>query len=75
MGQCREWASKNGCPHGHVCGVFCGSHPHLRCNPSLISNLLNEKLNFAKGNKFNQFGAPFCDGRLTVSFFLMSNFQ
>ena len=49
-------------------------HPYLRCNPSLISDLLSEKFNFARGNKFNQFDAPFCDGKLTVSFFLMSNF-
>ena len=35
-----------GCPHGHVCGVFGGSHPYLRCIPSLNSDLLREKLYF-----------------------------
>ena len=33
-----------GCPHGHVCGVFGGSQPDLRCNPSSNSDLLREKL-------------------------------
>ena len=75
MGQCKDWASVNGCPHGHVCGLFGGSHPYLRCNPSLLSDLLSEKLNFVRSNKLNQFDAPFCDGRLTFSFFLMSNFH
>ena len=48
MGQCKDWASVNGCPHGHVCGLFGGSHPYLRCNPSLFSDLLSEKLNFVR---------------------------
>ena len=36
----------NGCPHGHVCGVFDGSNPYLRCNPSLNSDLFREELYF-----------------------------
>ena len=38
-----------GCPHGHVCGVFSGYHPYLRCNPSLNSDLLRENLHFLGG--------------------------
>ena len=38
----------NGCPHGHVCGVFGGSHPYLRFNPSLNSDLLRDKLYFTR---------------------------
>ena len=40
----------NGCPHGHLCGVFGDSHPYLRCNPSLNSDLCMEKLYFLKGS-------------------------
>ena len=40
----------NGCPHGHVCGMFDGSHPYLRCKSSLNSNLLRKKLYFFKGS-------------------------
>ena len=39
----------NGCPHGHVCGVFSGSHPYLRCNPSLNFDLMRENLYFLGG--------------------------
>ena len=39
----------NGCPYGHVCGVFGGSHPYLKCNSSLNSDLLKEKLYFLGG--------------------------
>ena len=40
----------NGCPHGHVCGVFGGSHPYLGCNPSFklyflkVAGLVNSML-------------------------------
>ena len=64
----------NGCPHGHICGVFGGSHLYLRCNPSLNSDLLREKLYLFKGSTLSQFDASFCDARFIVSFFLMSNF-
>ena len=64
----------NRCPQGHVCGVFGGSHPYLRCNPSLDSDLLKIKLYLFKSNTRSQFDAPFCDARFIVSFFLMSNF-
>ena len=39
----------NGCPNGHVCGVFGGSHPYLRCNTYLNSDLLRKKLYFLGG--------------------------
>ena len=56
-----ELVSVSCCPHGHVCGVFSGSHPYLRCEPSLNSDLLREKLYFFKGSTLSQFDAPFCD--------------
>ena len=64
----------NGCPHGHVCGVFGGSHPYLRCNLSLSSDLLKEKLYFFKGSTLSQFDAPLCVARFIVIFSLMSSF-
>ena len=64
----------NGCPHGHVCGVFGGSHPNLRCNPSLNSEFLREKLYFYRGSTLSQFDASFCDARFLSVFSLMSNF-
>ena len=48
MEQCREWVSVNDCPHGHLCGVFGGSHPILRCYPSSNSDLMREKLYFSR---------------------------
>ena len=59
----------NGCPHGHVCGVFGGSQPYLRCNPSLNSDLLRGKLYLFEVSTLRQFDAPFCDARFIVSFF------
>ena len=38
----------NGCPHGHVCGVFGSFHPYLRCNPSLNSDLLKKNCIFLR---------------------------
>ena len=64
----------NGCPHGHVCGVFGGSHPYLRCNLSLNSDLLRGNLYLLKSTTLSQFDAPFYDARFIVSFFLISNF-
>ena len=61
--------SLSGCPHGHVCGVFDGSHPYLRRNLSLNSDLLRRKLYIFKGSTLSQFDAPFCDARFVVSFF------
>ena len=42
------WVSVNSCPLGHVDGVIVGFHPYLRCNPSLNSDLLREKLYFSR---------------------------
>ena len=66
----------NGCPHGHVCGVFGSSHPYFRCYPSLNSDLLREKLCFLRVARLasSKFNAPFCDAIFFVSFFLMSSF-
>ena len=58
----------NGCPHGHVCGVFGG-------NPSLNSDLLRENLYLFKGSKLSQFDAPFCEARFFVSFFSDEQFS
>ena len=74
LGKCREWVSLNGCPDGLVCGVFGGSHPYLRCNSSLNSDLLMKKLYLFKGSTHSHFDAPFCEARFIVSFFLKSNF-
>ena len=63
----------NGCPHGHVCGVFGGSHPYLRCKPSLTSDLLREKLYFFKGSTLNHFDAPHLILIYYQLFFLMNN--
>ena len=65
----------NGCPHGHVCGLFGGSHPYLRCNPSLNSEFLREKLYFYRGSTLSQFDASFCDARFIVSFFSDEQFS
>ena len=77
LGQCREWVSVNGYPHGHVCGMFGSSHPYLRCYPSLNSDLLREKLCFFKGSTPSQFTVQcFFLWRDIYSqfFFLMSSF-
>ena len=64
----------NGCPHGHVCGVFGGSHPHLRCNPSSNSDLLREKLYFIGGARLaNSMLLSVTLDTLSV-FSMMSNF-
>ena len=65
VGQCERF------PHGLVFGVFDGSHPYLRCNPSLNSDLLKNKLYLFKGSTHSQFDAPFCDARFIVSFFFV----
>ena len=67
--------SVNGCPHGYVCGVFGGSHPYLRCNPSLNSYFLREKLYLFKSSTLSRFDAPFCDARCIVSFFSDEQFS
>ena len=69
LAQCREWVTANDCPHGHVCGMYGGSHPYLRCNQPLNSHLLRKKLYFCRGSTLSKFNAPFCDARLLVSFF------
>ena len=46
----------------------CGSHPYLRCMPSLNSDLLREKL-FFSGSTLSQFDALFCVTRFIVIFF------
>ena len=50
----------NGCPHGHVCGVFGGCHPYLRFYRAFNSDLLREKLFLLKGSTLSQFDDPFC---------------
>ena len=63
-----------GCPHGHVCGVFGGSHPYLRCHPSLNSDLLREKLYFlGEARLANSMLLSVTQDLLSV-FSLMSNF-
>ena len=54
---------------GYVCGVFGGFHPYLRCNPSLNSDLLREKLCFYRDSTLSPFDTPFCDARFIFSFF------
>ena len=61
----------NACPHGHVSGLFGGSHPYL-CNQSLNSDLLRETLYFFRVARLAN------SLLLSVTldfFFLMSNFR
>ena len=60
--------------NGHVCGVFGGSRPYLRCNPYLNSDSLRENFYLFKGSTLSQFDAPFCDSRFIVSFFSDEHF-